>query len=686
MFPITKIKHKKFTMFNHDLLIDLNFIDSVFFVKSKDRHNFIFRNTNNKSVEIIVNDNIKFKNKKLSVPSGFDEDILYILIYLGMKFKEKYKLEHFPRGILFTYTDIKNLLLETKDFSTNNDNIDLSLLRLRHTVYNIKESFLKRDGSKLCTEDFDRALSEKLITDKEYEDFYNNLDGVPDHIIAKLSTINPVAKVNIKSSINLLNELTEIEIKQISKSGITSFVESNIVNDFVSNLHGSINKFFYVKFNDSIYNNIVGKVTISRSLFYLLSLENIERTILNLAYLNQGKYIFTERKTKINVGSKNNQDSTEEVYFVDKFHKTNYINQNEVVLGLFTILNKIPLDTSLNNLTRNYNKILKSLDYLKDNGYIMDYLFFDDRPRTNLKFKIIFFEHQNSYNKIGKYYDSRFSDHTEISSNPLLTEKQLLELTKNNLLYDNQLFNLGGPLLIHNELDESENEENISNGLDLFSDHGIDCQSNEEILLISIESLKRLFNKIFHIDLSVTTLSKINSKLKPLIKADAFYDDKKLPKHKHEYFLDFINYSFTSSLKVSIRNPEGLFCSYLNNINEKLEEYLYIVAQGVILDNNKKTTLELELKKDDIDNVVSEDVFSLNYVNDLKKVIKLQKVLNIKDLDFTVSKFLTSNKKLLDAGFTPELIFYVIEARLLEKLDFTKIPMVCILLFSKLNI
>ncbi len=677
MIPVTNIQNKNFTMFNHDLLIDLNFIDSVFFVKSKDKHNYIQNSFNNKTMEIIINENIKFKNKKLGVPTGFDEDILYILIYLAMKFKEKHKLSIFPQGFLFTYVDIKNLLQETKNMFTNNDNIDLSLLRLRHTIYNLTESFLKRDGSKLTTADFDKALNQKLISEIEYEEFYNNLDNVPDEIIAKLSTINPVSKIKIKSSINLLNELTEIEIKDISKSGIKSFVSSNIVDDFLGGLHGLVNKFFYVKFSDTIYNNLVGKVTISRSLFYLLSLDSIERTVLNYALLNQGKYIVSEKKIKKSFDP-NIEDT---IYFVDKFHRSNYINKNEVILGLYTILNKIPLDTSLKNLSRSINKIIHSLDYLQNNGYIQKYFCFDEKPKGNMKFKIIFFDHQSSYSKIGKYFDSRFTTSEEENNNPFLTDKQLLDLNKNNLIYDHQLFNI----LNYNLDDENKINSKEEEKFDLLSGQDLEYKSNEIILLECIEHIKRIFSKIFHIDLSITTIGKINSKLKSFIGVEAYFEDKKLNKYKHEYFLDFITESFTSIMKTKIKNPEGLLCSYLNNINERLDEYLYVVGQGLISNPDENiNTDNLKLVNDKDLNIA--DVFTLDYVSELKQKIRLEKIYSLENIELITSAFITDNKKLQEVGFSLELIYYIIEARLLGELDFKKIPKFFAILFSKLNI
>lgn len=688
MFPFINIQDKNFTMFNHDLLIDLNFIDSVFFVKSKDKHNYIQNSFNNKTMEIIVNENIKFKNKKLGVPTGFDEDILYILIYLAMKFKEKHKLTIFPQGFLFTYVDIKNLLQETKNLFTNNDNIDLSLLRLRHTVYNLTESFLKRDGSKLTTSDFDKALSQKLITETEYEEFYNNLDNVPEEIIAKLSTINPVSKIKIKSSINLLNELTEIEIKDISKSGIESFVNSNIIDNFLGGLHGLVNKFFYVKFSDTIYNNLVGKVTISRSLFYLLSLDSIERTVLNYALLNQGKYIVSEKKIK-----KSFDDNIEDtIYFVDKFHRSNYINKNEVILGLYTILNKIPLDTSTKNLSRSINKIIQSLDYLQNHGYIQKYFYFDEKPKGNMKFKIIFFDHQSSYNKIGKYFDSRFTTSEEVNNNLFLTDKQLLDLNKNDLVYDSQLFNIVNNGISNGEKNIGAEKNIIGSNIDLLSTQNSEYESNDIILLDCIEHIKKIFSKVFRIDLSVTTIGKINLKLKSFIGVEAYFNNKKLKKLKHQYFLDFITDSFTLSMKNKIKNPEGLLCSYLNNIDDRLDEYLYAVAQGLISDIGEnidlitlssKQSVSVDNKKFDTD---INNIYSLDYVLELKQYIKLDKALLLDNVEFIASKFISDNKKLIESGFSLDLVLYIIEARVLGKLDFKKIPMFFAALFSKLNI
>jgi hypothetical protein len=138
-------------------------------------------------------------------------------------------------------------------------------------------------------------------------------------------------------------------------------------------------------------------------------------------------------------------------------------------------------------------------------------------------------------------------------------------------------------------------------------------------------------------------------------------------------------------MKTKIKNPEGLLCSYLNNINERLDEYLYVVGQGLISNPDENiNTDNLKLVNDKDLNIA--DVFTLDYVSELKQKIRLEKIYSLENIELITSAFITDNKKLQEVGFSLELIYYIIEARLLGELDFKKIPKFFAILFSKLNI
>ena len=344
----------EYQMFERDLPVDLNLIDSALFVKNKQWSQSRQLKIKNQKIEIIggrYTDEKTGEIVELSVPGEFDENILYSIVYQMYKYRDDNNLQIIPQVFICDYSALTtNLNLNRQ----RQDTIRESLRKLRYTLYQISEYFLTKETGELIEDD----------------------DAL------KINSTEKVKRISINEGINILEQFAEIKIESLDINELSSEIGLH-----VDNVKSIINKSYKgtkylrkIKLNDRFYKNLVTKVYMLPSIKFLLELKGIERAIYMFSHLNLGREIYQNK---------------------------NYSTNKKLVVsvGVTDIAERIPLSIDDKKISFTFARIITALSYLMSKGYIKSFYPDQKKPLRNSKFIIEFYEEQSRNNSKFNAYD-----------------------------------------------------------------------------------------------------------------------------------------------------------------------------------------------------------------------------------------------------------------------------------------
>jgi len=273
------------------------------------------------------------------------------------------------------YFDSENKLNKAlTTLKLSNDSINSELSNLLH---NKPISILLPSNDKI-KEYFLDVFSEHLITSSQVlvdeEEF---LSDIRDELNGNKITDFKVRRNSITSTFNLINfieyKTEELSISEMLKGAKLTKDTLGSVKAFLENkITGKTKYMLRIDINNYMYENIVNKVYLLHSLDYLLDFKDKTARAI---------YLFIE-SAKGSVRKKNKG--------IIKLTNPNIIIVDASILAL-----SIPISMTDKQISSTINIFLRALEYLKNNGYIKNYITHREKPLRNTYFNIEFYAEQS---------------------------------------------------------------------------------------------------------------------------------------------------------------------------------------------------------------------------------------------------------------------------------------------------
>jgi hypothetical protein len=219
--------------------------------------------------------------------------------------------------------------------------------------------------------DFVIANSQSLVDDEEL------LSSIRHEINGNKITDFKVKRNSVTSTFNLINfiefKTEEITVGEMIKDAKLTKDTYTAVKSFLENkINGRTKYMLRIDINNYTYENIINKVYLLHSLDYLLDFTDKTARAIYLFIESSKGYMKRKNKGIIRLS-----------------------NPNYIIVDASILAQNIPISMSDKQISSTINILLRSLDYLKNNGYIKNYICYREKPLRYSYFNIEFFHEQN---------------------------------------------------------------------------------------------------------------------------------------------------------------------------------------------------------------------------------------------------------------------------------------------------